>query len=124
MFSLFGVLSLLVSAVGLYGVLAFGVAQRRFELGVRAALGAGSGRLVGAVLAEALRLVGSGIALGTAVAVAAGGALAPLLFEVSPRDPLVYGGVALTLLLTGAAAAWIPSWRATRVDPATALRAE
>jgi predicted permease len=124
MFSLFGVLSLLVSAVGLYGVLAFGVAQRRFELGVRAALGAGSGRLVGAVLAEALRLVGSGIALGTALAVAAGGALAPLLFEVSPRDPLVLGGVAATLLLTAVAAAWVPSWRATRVDPATALRAE
>jgi predicted permease len=124
MFSVFGALALVVSAVGLYGVLAFGVAQRRLELGVRAALGATARRLVDAVLWEALRLVGAGLLFGGAIAAAAGGAVAPLLFEVSPRDPLVLGGVALALLATGAVAAWIPSWRATRVDPASALRAE
>ena len=70
------------------------------------------------------RLVGAGLLLGGAIAAAAGSVVAPLLFEVSPRDPLVFGGVALALLLTGGVAAWVPSWRATRVDPATALRAE
>ena len=124
MLSIYGVLALLVSAVGLYGVLAFAVAQRRVELGIRAALGAPPRHLVGAIFTHAMGVVGMGIALGTAVTVATGSAVEPLLFEVSPHDPLVLGGVTLALFLTGALAALGPSYRATRVDPATALRAE
>jgi predicted permease len=124
MFSLFGLLALLVSAVGLYSVLAFSVAQRRFEFGIRAALGATPRRLIRLVLGQALRLVTIGILLGVAIAITAGGKLEPLLFEVSPRDPLVLGSVIFALLLTALAAAWIPSRRATRVDPAHALRTD
>ena len=123
-FSLFGFLALLVSGVGLYSVLAFAVAQRRIELGIRSALGAGAGDLVRLVLGQALRLVIIGLALGVAVAMAAAGRIEPLLFQVSPRDPLVLVGVVLVLLLAAVLAACVPSLRATRVDPATAMRAE
>jgi putative ABC transport system permease protein len=123
-FSLFGLLALLVSGIGLYSVLAFAVAQRKFELGIRSALGAGSGDLVRLVVGQALRLVGIGIALGIAAALAAGGRIEPLLFQVSPRDPLVLAGVVLVLLASAVVAAVVPSRRALRVDPATALRAE
>jgi predicted permease len=123
-FSLFGLLALLVSGIGLYSVLAFAVAQRKAELGIRSALGAGAGDLVRLVLGQALRLVVIGIALGVAVTMAAAGRIEPLLFQVSPRDPLVLAGVVLVLLLTAVLAAWVPSLRATRVDPTTAMRAE
>lgn len=123
-FSLFGFLALLVSGIGLYSVLAFAVAQRGVELGIRSALGAGAGDLVRLVLGQALRLVTIGIGLGVAVAMAAAGRIEPLLFQVSPRDPLVLVGVVLVLFITAVLAAWIPSLRATRVDPTTAMRAE
>ena len=123
-FTLFGTLALFVSMLGMYGVLAFSVAQRRFELGIRAALGAAPGALVGMVFGQAVRLVAVGIGLGLVIAFVAAGRMQSLLFQVSPRDPVVVGVVVSSLLFAAVLAAWIPSRRATRVDPASALRAE
>ena len=124
MFTIFGGLALVVAAIGLYSVAAYGVAQRTHELGVRLALGAESRDLVRLVLGEGLRLSAIALTLGLAVALIAGRFVAPLLFETSPRDPLVLAGVAAVLLFTSLAASTIPALRAARVDPNCALRDE
>ena len=124
MFTIFGALALLVAAVGLYSVVAYGVAQRTHELGVRVALGAQSGDVVRLVLGEGLRLALIAVTIGTAIAIAAGRWVAPLLFDTSPRDPAILAGVALVLLAISAAASFIPARRAARVDPNIALRAD
>ncbi len=124
MFTIFGVLALVVAAVGLYSVIAYGVAQRTHELGVRLALGAESRDLVRLVLAEGLRLSAVALAVGLAVALVAGRFIAPLLFETSPRDPVILAGVAAVLLLTALVASTVPAFRAARVDPNRALRDE
>ena len=124
MFSAFGLLALVVAGIGLYSVLAFSVAQRTFELGIRAALGATRHRLVHLVLGQALRLAGVGIALGLGIALLGSARLEPLLFDVSPRDPFTYALVILTLSAVAAVAGTLPALRATRVDPSEALRTE
>jgi predicted permease len=124
MFGLFGFLALIVAAFGLYSVLAFNVAQRTHEIGVRSALGATRGRIVAQVLRESVGLAAIGIALGLVIAIAAAGTLAPLLYEVPPRDPLVLVVVTVTLLLAAAAAGLVPASRAARIDPNAALRVE
>ncbi|KPK79487.1 MAG: hypothetical protein AMS25_12425, partial [Gemmatimonas sp. SM23_52] len=124
MFTVFGLLALIVAAVGLYSVLAFNVAQRRHEIGVRSALGASTNAIVGQILKEAVGLTLIGLTIGLLIALAAGGSVGHLLYEVSPRDPLVLGTVTLTLLLVAAAAGAIPAARAARVDPNDALRVE
>jgi ABC-type antimicrobial peptide transport system permease subunit len=124
MFSLFGVLALLVAAIGLYSVLAFDVAQRTRELGVRAALGASTRRLVRAVVARALATTALGVLLGGLVALLLAGRVEPLLFETRGRDPLSFLVVAGALLTVAVLAAGLPARRAARVDPNTALRAE
>ena len=124
MFSAFGAVALLLAAVGLYGVIAFNVAQRSHEVGVRIALGAGTRDILRLVVGDGVRVAAVGIALGGVVALAAGRFVAPLLFEVSPRDPLTLAVVAATLLAIAVAASWIPGWRASRVDPSEALRAD
>ncbi len=124
MFTTFGLLALVVAAIGLYSVLAYGVAERIHELGVRAALGASRGRLVGLVLRRGLRLVVVGAVVGVLIALAAAPKVEPLLFNTSARDPLILGIVSLTLLVVAVAASAIPAWRATRVDPQQALRSE
>lgn len=124
MFTVFGALALIVAAWGLYSVLAFDVALRRHELGVRTALGAGVGRLVHMVIRRAVGLVGVGTALGLLIALAAAPFVRPLLFQVPERDPMTYGVVAALLMLVGCAAGAVPAMRATRVDPREALTSE
>ncbi|HEX6059011.1 MAG TPA: ADOP family duplicated permease [Gemmatimonadaceae bacterium] len=124
MFGIFGALALVIAAVGLYGVIAFAVAQRTHEIGVRMALGAAGGRIVRAVLLDALGLVGAGFALGALAALAAGRWIAPLLHDTSPREPAIYVAVAATFAAVAVVASAIPAWRASRVDPAVALRAD
>ncbi len=122
LFSAFGCLALIVAALGLYSVLAFNVAQRTHEIGVRSALGATRGRIVMHVIRESVTLAAVGIVLGLVIAVAAAGPLAPLLYETTPRDPAVLVLVTLTLLLASAAAGLVPASRAARIDPNAALR--
>jgi predicted permease len=124
MFSVFGGLALVLAALGLYSVIAYNVAQRTHELGVRVALGAQSRDLLGLVVGEGIRLAVLGLAIGLAVALAAGRYVGPLLFGVRPRDPWVFGAVAGLLLAVAVLASVIPAWRASRVDPSVALRAD
>ncbi|HEV8242159.1 MAG TPA: ADOP family duplicated permease [Thermoanaerobaculia bacterium] len=115
-------LSLLLTTIGLYSLLAWSVARRTRELGVRAALGAGRGSLERLVLAQALRLAAVGIVAGGAVGMALAGASRKVLFGVGPYDPWNLALPAALLLAAALAAAWWPARRATRIDPMTALR--
>ena len=124
MFVAFGVLALVLAAVGLYSVIAYNVAQRTHELGVRRALGAQSSHVVRLVVSDGLRLAAIGVAIGVAVALYAAKFVKPLLFNVSPTDPWVFGLVALTLVAVALAASWIPAVRASRVDANVALRSD
>jgi len=120
----FAFVSMLLAAIGLYGVMAAIVTATTREIGVRAALGASPERLRRDVLAEALGMAGAGAVVGLVVALGASRLLSSLLFEVSPGDPLAMIGALVVLLLVALAAAYIPARRATRIDPATALRAD
>jgi putative ABC transport system permease protein len=124
MFVAFGVLALIVSAMGLYGVIAYDVAQRMHELGVRVALGAQAADILRLVVGQGVRFALAGIALGSAIALVSARWVEPLLFKQSARDPVVYGSVAVLLLLVAIAASLSPASRASRADPNTALRAE
>lgn len=120
----FGLVALLLAAIGLYGVMASLVRDQTREIGIRIALGASSGRVRADVLGRAAIVVGVGAIAGLAGALAASRVLSSLLFQVSPSDPLSLGGACLVLLLVGGLAAYLPARRATRVDPVQALRAE
>ena len=124
MFTVFGALALLVAAVGLYSVIAYNVAQRMHELGVRVALGARSPDVVRLVVGEGMRVSLLGVAIGSLAAFAAARYVGPLLFDVSPRDPLVFGAVIVVLVVVALAASLVPALRASRVDPSVALRAD
>ena len=124
LFSAFGLLALLVAAIGLYSLLAFEVAQRTREIGIRSALGARKGRLLGWIVSGGVRAGGVGIALGLGVAYFAAPYIQGLLFETSARDVGVFAVVAAVLLAVSLLAGLIPGLRATRVDPMTALRAD
>ncbi len=124
MFAAFGGLALVVAAVGLYSVVAYDVAQRRHEVGVRIALGARVTDIVALVMRHGLRVVVLGVTLGLGLTLAAGRWLGPLLFQVSPRDPVVFTGVALLLVGVALAASGFPAIQASRVDPARSLRAD
>jgi predicted permease len=124
LFTVFGALALVLAAVGLYSVIAYSVAQRTHELGVRVALGAEVGDLVRLVLRQGMGLALVGVVLGGAIAFVVGRWVKPLLFDVSPHDPLVFAGGAAVLLGVAALASLIPARRAGRVDPILALRAE
>lgn len=121
---IFGGLALLLSAVGLSGVIAFSVSQRTQEIGVRMALGADRGRVLRGVLGQGARLAAVGVALGLAGAVVATPWLGSLLVNVSPTDPMTFGATAGILLIVALVAAWIPARRAARLNPVDALRAE
>lgn len=124
MFAALGLLALFIAAVGLYSVIAYNAAQRTHEFGVRLALGAQSHDIAGRMIGQGLRVSIAGVLIGSAIALWAGHLIEPLLFEESPRDPLVFVAVAATLLFVAALASLIPALRATRVDPVQALRAE
>ena len=124
MFGVFGGLALVVAGAGLFSVLSYTVAQRTREFGVRAALGASPGRLVAAVLKEGTRAVMTGLLIGAGIALVLGRFVAPLLFEVPPHDPLVFGGVSLVLVAAAGLAALGPARRAMRSDPIVALRSD
>jgi hypothetical protein len=117
-------LALLLGAVGLYGVLAYQVAGRSREIGIRMALGARRARVLAAITGQGLRLVVAGCALGLLGALAAAQVLGSLLYGFNPRDPLTYAAVAILWLLVAALASYLPARRASRVDPVRALRCE
>ena len=124
MFVAFGVLALVLAAVGLYSVISYNVQQRQHEMGVRVALGAQGPDMIRMVVADGLKVVGVGVAAGLLIALWAGKFVAPLLFSVSPKDPSVFGLVATTLIGVAIAASWVPARRASRVDPNVVLRSE
>ena len=123
-FTAFGALALLLAAVGLYSVIAYNVAQRRQELAVRVALGAAVGDVMRLVVGEGLRFAVTGAAVGGAIAFILAPRIAPLLFNQSARDPMVFGTVTGALLLVAVIASMIPAIRGARVDPNGVLRAE
>jgi predicted permease len=124
LFTVFGLLALLVAAIGVYSAISYAVMQRSHELGVRMALGAQRAQIGRSVVGSGLRVVGFGVLVGVGAALALGRLVESLLYGVSARDPVVFAGVAVTLLVVATIAAALPAWRATRLDPVRALRAE
>ncbi|MBZ5559332.1 MAG: ABC transporter permease [Acidobacteriia bacterium] len=118
----FGVVALLLAGLGLYGVTAYAVARRRFEIGIRMALGAAPAGVVWLVLSRVSVLVGIGVIVGAGVSVWASKFVATLLYGLEPRDPATLVGSAITLAAVGALAGWLPARRASRIDPAEVLR--
>lgn len=124
MFTLFGGIALVIAAVGLYSVMAYLVAQRTQEIGVRMALGARRGDIVRLVARQSSGAVAAGLVLGAVAAALASHSMADMLYETSPRDPVVYIGAAAVLTLAALVASVVPARRSASVDPALALRAE
>ena len=124
MFVAFGVLALLVAAVGLYGVITYNVAQRMHELGVRIALGAQARHVVRLVVGQGVRFAVAGVGVGLGLALVAARWIQPLLFRQPARDPAIFGGVGALLILVAALASALPALRATRADPNSALRSD
>jgi putative ABC transport system permease protein len=124
LFTAFGLLALVVAIVGIYSTVSYSVSQRTREFGVRMALGARVSDVLRHVVQGGMRAVAAGVLLGILLTLAAGRLVAALLYDVQPYDPMILGLVSLLLLIVAVLAAVVPAWRATRVDPVTALRAE
>jgi predicted permease len=122
--SFFGLLALTLTSVGLYGIMAYAVARRTNEIGLRVALGASRRAILGMVMRDALTLVALGIAVGAIAALAAGRLVSSLLFGLTPADPLTIAGASLSMILVAALAAYLPARWASQVDPIVALRYE
>jgi putative ABC transport system permease protein len=120
----FAAVALLLAAIGIFGVMSNAVAHRTREIGIRLALGAEASQVRGLVLRQALLLASVGIAVGLAASLQLTKLLRTLLFELSPTDPITLAGVALVLLGVALLASYLPAWRASRVDPLAALKAE
>jgi ABC-type antimicrobial peptide transport system permease subunit len=119
---LFGVMGLSLGALGIYGVLAYAVSQRRQEIGVRLALGATPRSVLGLVVAQGMTLALAGVVVGVVGALALTRVMTAVLYEVRPTDPATFGGVVVVLLLAALVASWLPARRALRIDPVQALR--
>jgi ABC-type antimicrobial peptide transport system permease subunit len=124
LFGAFAGLTLLLAAVGTYGMLSYLVTQRRAEIGIRMALGASREAVLYSVMAHGLTLALIGLAAGLGAAVMLTRLMQALLFEVSPSDPATLAGVAALIMVVAAVASLVPAVRATRVDPMVALRDE
>jgi putative ABC transport system permease protein len=120
----FAALSLLLAAVGLFGVLSYMAAQRTGEIGIRLALGAPREHVLGKMLSDGLRPALIGLVLGLAASAAVSRLMQEMLYETRPLDPPVFVAVSATLMLVAALACLVPAWRASRVDPVQALRTE
>ena len=120
----FGALALLLASVGVYGVIAYAVTQRRAEIGIRIALGAPRGSVISNVLRGGMVPVLVGLTMGLAAAAAVSRMLAGLLYGIAPTDALTYVIVSVVLLATALAAGWLPARRAARVDPLIAIRGD
>jgi predicted permease len=118
----FAAMALLLSAVGVYGVMSYGVSQRRREIGIRMALGARRAEISRMVLGHSVRVATIGLAIGVAIALAATGVLESMLFNVGKRDPLTFIVVPIVLVAVALVATWIPARRAARVDPMVTIR--
>jgi ABC-type antimicrobial peptide transport system permease subunit len=120
----FGGLALVLGCIGLYGVMAYSVVRRTREMGIRMALGAARGLLLWQVLRESLLLVVMGVVIGLPLAVWAAPALGDLLYELSPTDPFIFFAAVIVLVVVAAVASYFPARRASRIQPAVALRHE
>jgi predicted permease len=122
--SLFGILAVIIAAVGIAGVLAFSVSARTNEIGIRMSLGADAAKVQRMIITEGGVLVVAGLVGGATAALAASNVIRGLLFGVAPHDPVTFVGVAILMAVIGIAACWIPALRAARIDPAIAMRSE
>jgi putative ABC transport system permease protein len=122
--TVFAGVALALALIGIYGIMSWSVAQRTREIGIRMVVGADRRGILGLILGHALKLSLIGLAIGLAATLALSKFLQTLLFEISPRDPWILGGVSLLMILVTAAACYIPAQRATEVDPIATLRAE
>ena len=124
LFSLFGVLALLLATVGLYGVMSYMVSQRTHEIGIRMAIGADKSDVLRLIMKQGLTLTAFGLGIGLVIALGFTRVLKSLLYDVSPSDPLTFGAIALLLAIVAMLATLIPARRAMKVDPMIALRYE
>src|SRR5262249_12336982 len=118
----FGVVALLLSAIGLYGVMSYAVSQSRREMGLRMALGANASDLLRLIVSYGLKLTVAGVVFGVAAALGVTRLLGYLLYEVSPRDPLSFASALIVMTIASLSACLLPAWRAMRTDPVRALR--
>ncbi len=123
-FMAFGFSALCLAAAGLYGVMSFAVTQRLREMGVRSALGAGSGTLISLIMRRSVVQLSLGLALGLGMALLASGALQPVLYHVNPHDTMVFVAVVAALAITSLTASYLPARRVTKIDPLIALATE
>jgi predicted permease len=124
LFAAFGVIGLVLAMIGIYGLGAYTVQQRRHEFGIRMALGAQRGSVLSMAIRRGLVLAGVGLAVGVVGALSLTHLMGTLLFGVKPNDPVTFVWVAVALAAVAALSAWVPAWRATRLDPVAALRSD
>jgi ABC-type antimicrobial peptide transport system permease subunit len=122
--AIFAGLALVLAAIGIYGVIAYSVVQRTREIGIRMALGADSANVLRLILRQGARIGMLGLVIGTLAAYLSTRALSSMLYGVDPHDPLIFAGIAASLIVVVVLASYVPARRATRVDPLIALRYE